>query len=70
MLYMSQQLKTLLDAVKNEDFKVSDDNMIQRGDAVKGISLYVKEMNLKMVKLKKLNTNQSLRTTFFTLLKK
>jgi hypothetical protein len=47
MLYMSSQLKTLLEAVKDENFKVGNDNMIQRGDAVKGISLYVKENELK-----------------------
>ena len=54
LLYMSPQLKTLLSAVKDEGFKLGEDNMIQRGDAVKGISLYVKENELKNAETKEI----------------
>lgn len=68
MLYMSPQLKTLLEAVKDENFNVGNDNMIQRGDAVKGISLYVKENELKNGETKEIEyTSKSKNNMLYTL---
>ena len=53
-LYMSPELKTLLSAVKADEFNVGEDNMIQRGEAVRGISLYIKENDLKNTETKEI----------------